>query len=118
MIASLEALPGLLRGEQAGTAFAARLVRHSAFGLWLRYGRPPASALEIDPGAARAVVESGKSLLIRVVGWSKKFRSGDCVDVVADGLTVARGICSVDSDQIVGRPAGVEVIHRDRLVLI
>ena len=119
VIASLEALPALLRGEQAGTAFAARSVRHSAFGLWLRYGRPPASALEIDPGAARAVVESGKSLLaVGVVGWSKKFRSGDCVDVVADGRAVARGISSVDSDQIVGRPAGVEVIHRDRLVLL
>jgi glutamate 5-kinase len=119
VIASLDALPGLLRGERAGTAFAARPVRHSAFGLWLRYGRPPASAVEIDAGAARALVESGKSLLaVGVVGWSRKFRSGDCVDVVADGRAVARGVSSVDSDQIVGRPPGVEVIHRDRLVLL
>ena len=119
VIASMEALPGLLRGEPAGTAFAARPVRHSAFGLWLRYGRPPISALEIDAGASRAVVESGKSLLaVGVVSWSKKFRSGDCVDVVAGGRTVARGLSSVDSDEIVGRPPGVEVIHRDRLVLL
>jgi glutamate 5-kinase len=119
VIASLDALPALLRGERAGTAFAARPVRHSAFGLWLRYGRPPASAVEIDAGAAHALVESGKSLLaVGVVGWSRKFRSGDCVDVVADGRAVARGVSSVDSDQIVGRPPGVEVIHRDRLVLL
>jgi glutamate 5-kinase len=119
VIASLDALPRLLRGEPAGTSFAARPVRLSAFGLWLRYGPPPTAALEIDAGAARALVESGKSLLaVGVVGWSRKFRLGDCVDVVADGRPVARGVSSVDSDQIVGRPAGVEVIHRDRLVLL
>jgi glutamate 5-kinase len=119
VIASLDALPGLLRGEPAGTAFAARPVRYSSFGLWVRYVRPPVSALEVDAGAARAVLESGTSLLaVGVLTWSKAFRSGDCVDVVADGQVIARGISSVDSNEVAGRPAGVEVIHRDRLVLL
>ena len=75
--------------------------------------------VEIDAGAARALVGGGKSLLaVGVVGWSKKFRSGDCVDVIADGQVVARGISSVDSTQLDGQPVGVEVIHRDRLVLL
>jgi hypothetical protein len=35
-----------------------------------------------------------------------------------DGVPFARGIASVDAPELAGRPANVEAVHRDRLVLL
>ena len=58
-------------------------------------------------------------LAVGVVGWSPEFRAGDGVELVGeDGVPFARGIASVDAPELAGRPANVEAVHRDRLVLL
>jgi hypothetical protein len=54
-----------------------------------------------------------------VLGWTPDFRAGDGVELRGeDGPPFARGIASVDSADLAGRPANVEAVHRDRLVLL
>src|ERR671916_2447433 len=59
--------PGVLArawaGERVGTRFAPQAVRHSSFKLWLKFAKPTAGALLVDPGAARALRDGGTSLL-------------------------------------------------------
>ena len=46
------------------------------------------------------------------------FRAGDGVELVGpDGDVFARGIASVDAADLDKRPANVEAVHRDRLVV-
>lgn len=120
VIASPVSLGALLRGEPAGTSFAARETREPAFKLWLRYGKPAQSMLTIDAGAAKAIVEQGRSLLaVGVLSWTCDFHAGDGLDICHPEHTViARGISSADAKDIAARPVDVEVVHRDKLVLI
>ena len=120
VIASPRALGPLLRGEPAGTRFAPAATNESAFKLWLRYGKATVSRVEIDAGAAKAIRENGGSLLaVGVSSWTGDFRVGDGLDICDPARTViARGISSVDAKEIEERPTGVEVVHRDRLVLV
>ena len=65
------------------------------------------------------MVEKGASLLaVGVTGADGTFRAGDGVELVGpDGAVFARGIASVDAAELAARPANVEAVHRDRLVL-
>jgi len=107
-------------GEARGTRFAASESRPSAFKLWLRHGVRPTGRIEVDDGARRALAGEGRSLLaVGVTGWDGDFRAGDGVELVGlDGVAFARGIASVDAGELAGRPANVEAVHRDRLVLL
>ncbi|HEY8722273.1 MAG TPA: glutamate 5-kinase [Gaiellaceae bacterium] len=120
VIASPCALGPLLRGERAGTHFAAAATTESSFKLWLRYGKPAASAVHIDSGAAKAIQENGSSLLaVGVLAWTTDFRAGDALEICHPPRNIiARGVSSVDSADIGGRPVNIEVVHRDRLVLM
>jgi glutamate 5-kinase len=102
-----------------GTRFAAA-GGAPAFKLWLRHGKRVAGRIVVDEGARRAVVEGGASLLaVGVVAVEGSFRAGDGVELVApDGGVFARGIASADAAELAGRPANVEAVHRDRLVLV
>ena len=63
--------------------------------------------------------EEVRVLAVGVVGWSPEFRAGDGVELLGeDGVPFARGIASVDAPELAGRPANVEAVHRDRLVLL
>jgi glutamate 5-kinase len=118
-VASPDALGEILAGASAGTRFAAREAGESAFKLWLRYGMRPAARISVDDGAAHALRETAGSLLAVGVTSCEPFRAGDGVEVVdAGGALVARGIASVDADAVAGRPTGVEVVHRDRLIVV
>ena len=68
-------------------------------------------------GRASALVDGGASLLaVGIARWDGDFRAGDGVELVGpDGVAFARGIASVDSAELDGRPANVEAVHRDRL---
>ena len=47
------------------------------------------------------------------------FKVGDGVEIVdAADRPLARGIAGVDSEVLQLRPTGVEVVHRDRLVVL
>jgi len=118
VIAGDSPLGELLAGA-GGTRFAAA-DSAPAFKLWLRHGKRVRARIDVDDGARRAVVASGASLLaVGVTGWSADFRAGDGVELAGpDGAVFARGIASVDAGELDGRPANVEVVHRDRLVLV
>jgi glutamate 5-kinase len=102
-----------------GTRFAAG-DSAPAFKLWLRHGKRVAARVEVDEGARKAIVGGGASLLaVGIAGWDRDFRAGDGVELVGpDGEAFARGIASVDASEAAGRPANVEAVHRDRLVLL
>jgi glutamate 5-kinase len=111
-------LSGALAGRARGTRFAAAEAA-PAFKLWLRHGKRVAGQIHVDAGARAAVVEKGASLLaVGVTGADGTFRAGDGVELVGpDGAVFARGIASVDAAELAERPANVEAVHRDRLVL-
>jgi glutamate 5-kinase len=119
-------------GESCGTLFLAgsRLASRKH---WLAFTLGARGSLVIDAGAARALVERGKSLLAAgIVEVRGKFGIGDpvaCTDPA--GRELARGLVAYGSEEIrriAGHPAreiaqvlgysnGDEVIHRDDLVL-
>jgi glutamate 5-kinase len=113
-----DVLTAALAGRAPGTRFAAA-EGAPAFKLWLRHGKRIAGQIAVDAGARKAIVEGGASLLaVGVSGWEGDFRAGDGVELVGpDGAVFARGIVSVDAAELAGRPAKVEAVHRDRLVL-
>jgi glutamate 5-kinase len=117
-VAAPAALGGILAGESAGTRFQAEPAGESAFKLWLRYGMRATAQVTVDDGAARALRESAGSLLAVGVTSFEPFRAGDGVEVVDPrGVLVARGLASVDAEAVAGRPTGVEVVHRDRMIV-
>jgi glutamate 5-kinase len=120
VIGAADALGAILRGEARGTRFAPSRTGEPAFKLWLRYGKQIAGRVHVDAGARRAVAGEGRSLLaVGVTGWDGELRAGDGVELVGpDGAAFARGIVSVDAAELAGRPANVEAVHRDRLVLL
>jgi glutamate 5-kinase len=113
-----DVLTAALAGRAPGTRFAAA-EGAPAFKLWLRHGKRIAGQIAVDAGARKAIVEGGASLLaVGVSGWEGDFRAGDGVELVGpDGTVFARGIASVDAAELAGRPAKLEAVHRDRLVL-
>jgi glutamate 5-kinase len=114
-----DVLGSALAGGGAGTRFAAAEAA-PAFKLWLRHGKRVAGRVKVDAGARKAVVGGGASLLaVGVTAVEGSFRAGDGIELVGpDGTVFARGIASVDAAELAGRAAGVEAVHRDRLVLV
>jgi glutamate 5-kinase len=109
----------LIAGEARGTRFAAAEGHDTAYKLWLRFGKRMDAAVTVDAGARRAVVAGASLLAVGVLGWDPDFRAGDGVELRdEDGIPFARGISSVDSAELAGRPANVEAVHRDRLALL
>ena len=113
-------LEPIVAGEPRGTRFAAAERNEPAFKLWLRFGKPVRGRIVVDSGARRALVDDGASLLaVGVVACEGTFEAGDAVDLVGpDGTAFARGIASVPAAELDDRPRGVEVVHRDRLVML
>ena len=119
VIAGETPLPELLAGRAAGTRFDAG-EGAPAFKLWLLHGKRVAGRIAVDAGAKRAVVRDGGSLLaVGVTAVERAFRAGDGVEIVGpDGEPFARGVAAVDASELTERRAGVEAVHRDRLVLL
>jgi glutamate 5-kinase len=112
-------LAPILAGEARGTRFTAADRSESAFKLWLRFGKPTAGRLHVDAGARQALVEQGASLLgVGVVLCEGEFEPGAAIELVGpDGTAFAKGIAGASAAELAGRPRGLEVVHRDRLVL-
>jgi glutamate 5-kinase len=72
-----------------------------------------------DAGAWQAFVEQGASLLgVGVVRCEGEFEPGAAIELVGpDGAAFAKGIVGASAAELAGRPRGLEVVHRDRLVL-
>ncbi|HXK32446.1 MAG TPA: glutamate 5-kinase [Dehalococcoidia bacterium] len=121
-------------GEHVGTLFPARSSRLESRKRWMLSGLATRGAIVVDDGAARALMESSRSLLPAGVRDVKgPFRRGDTVHIAtADGHTFAAGITNYDdvevaairglrSDRIasvLGHQYGAEVVHRNNMVLL
>jgi glutamate 5-kinase len=109
----------ILEGEPRGTRFAAGEKAPSAFKLWLRFGKPVSGRIRVDEGAMRALRDEGASLLaVGVTRCEGRFEAGDGVELLGpDGQPFAKGIASAGAGELRRRPRGLEVVHRDRLVV-
>jgi glutamate 5-kinase len=120
-----------VQGEELGTTFLAADDRVSSFKLWLKYAKPARGRVQIDAGAARALRESGTSLLpVGVVDVSGSFEAGDAIEVTSGDQQVGKGISNYSADEL-RRVRGMksaavrellplasdEAVHRDYFVL-
>ncbi len=121
-------------GEVIGTRLRVDALSLQARKTWLAGHVKTSGALTLDAGAAKAVLESGKSLLpIGVIAVNGSFERGavvSCLD--SNGREIARGLANYSSSEaqkIHGRPTAAieellgyiaepELIHRDNLVLV
>jgi glutamate 5-kinase len=128
------ALGALLGGAPIGTFFPPETERLSARKGWLAVAAKGKGLILVDPGARRALVEHGRSLLpsgVRAV--EGQFGVGDPVDIAAEGeRPFARGLAGYGADEV-RRIAGLktneieralgykyldEVVHRSDMVLL
>ncbi len=121
-------------GEAIGTRFTADALSLTAKKTWLAGHLKTGGTLTLDAGAARALMQGGKSLLpIGVTGVHGNFERGalvGCLD--ANGNEIARGLANYSSnetqkimrkpttaiEELLGYIAEAELIHRDNLVLL
>lgn len=128
-----DAVTAALRGEELGTLFVPDSTPLPSRKRWIAQTLKPRGRVVVDPGAAAAIVERGKSLLpAGVKSVSGHFHRGDAVSVeTAGGREIARGLANFDREELVriaGRstgearailgPVDEEVIHRDHLVVL
>jgi glutamate 5-kinase len=124
------------------------VVAGANIGTWLRSGKQPqnarkqwlagmvqtAGSVDLDEGAVRVLLESGRSLLpVGVCGVHGQFSRGDMVSCRdSEGREIARGLVNYSADEtrrimgspsqeieaILGYQVDEELIHRDNLVLV
>jgi glutamate 5-kinase len=124
----------IFKGKSVGTLFWAGREKIKTRKHWIAHTLKPSGEITVDSGAAKAIVNRGKSLLpagvTRVEG---KFEFGNAVCILGeDGTEIARGLVNYslrDLDRIKGMKTGAvrkifgenfyeEVIHRDDLVVL
>jgi glutamate 5-kinase len=113
-------------GEQVGTWVEPHEARLTARKLWIAFGLPSEGTLSIDGGAARALIDHGKSLLTAgIVGVEGIFEKGSAVEIVLqDGFLVGKGLAGLSASELSvsrGRhssEAGGAAVHRDDLVVL
>ncbi len=121
----------IFSAEESGTVFLTQNGYLTARKRWLGFASRPKGRLILDDGAALAVQKKGKSLLpAGITDADGAFESGSTVSLVdGAGREIARGLTnysikevlqirgkkSGDIENILGRPAHAEVVHRDHL---
>ena len=115
------ALAQILSGGDEGTLFVAQPNKLQGRKRWIAFFHHPIGALFVDGGARKALREGGKSLLPPGVARCEgNFDAGDVVRICdLDGTEFARGIAKFGADEIRNKkPARVELVHRDDLVIL
>lgn len=124
----------ICQGEDVGTWFTAKDSNLHTKKRWLLSGGKARGSLIVDGGCRNALVEHGSSLLpVGIAVVEGEFHEGDIVNVMYEGLVIAKGIVNYNSEsveaikrhktdditKILGHE-GVyeEVIHRDNLVVM
>lgn len=124
----------ICQGEEVGTWFTAKDSNLHTKKRWLLSGSKAQGSLIVDGGCRNALVEHGSSLLpVGIAAVEGEFHEGDIVNVMYEGLVIAKGIVNYNSEsveaikrhktddieKILGHE-GVyeEVIHRDNLVVM
>lgn len=121
----------ILDGKEVGTYFPPS-AKVSSKKHWIGYAKMSSGSLVIDDGAAKAIMEAGKSLLpAGVVEAEGEFQVGDALDIVdRKGKVIGRGLSNYDAAEakrimglrsdkiaeIIGERAE-EMIHRDLMVV-
>jgi glutamate 5-kinase len=111
----------ILAREDEGTLFVPAPGRLRGRKRWIAFFHNPKGTLVVDDGAKMALREKGRSLLPPgVVRCEGEFAAGDVVRLCdTDGLEFARGIAKFGAADIrAGKPARVELVHRDDLVVL
>ena len=124
----------VLAGKEVGTVFLPQNVRRASRKHWIAFIRRTKGRLTLDDGAAKAVLERGKSLLpAGVIAIHGAFDHSDAVTCVdTNGHEIARGLVNYSSraldqvkglktrdiQQVLGYKDYDEVIHRDNMVLM
>ncbi|WP_036673782.1 glutamate 5-kinase [Paenibacillus sp. HGF5] len=117
-----------------GTYFATHLSALPVKKQWLGFMSSPLGRIVVDPGAEKALIHGGHSLLpVGVKRIEGSFHAGDVVEVVnMDNERLGRGIVNYDEDQlqavlglpssqvigIIGEIHRLEVIHRDEWITL
>ena len=116
-----DALADILAGEDEGTMFVAQPDKLQGRKRWIAFFHHPKGSLFVDKGAKIALRESGKSLLPPGVARCEgEFNAGDVIRICdLDGTEFARGIAKFGAAEIrEKKPARVELVHRDDLVIL
>ena len=124
----------LLDGKSLGTLLLPGRKKMSSRRRWIGFGGRPRGTLRVDDGAAKALLERGKSLLPSgVTSAEGTFGKGDIVNIAdASGRMIARGLVNYPSDAaaliaghksaeipgILGNCPYTEIVHRDNLVIL
>jgi glutamate 5-kinase len=132
--AEREVIARVLAGEPLGTRFPALPTRLESRKRWLLAETARHSRVVADDGAARALVEGGKSLLpAGVAAVEGNFERGQTVRIFTSGgreiarglaqygahdLRRIRGLRSSQIGETLGYDYGPEVVHRDDMVLL
>jgi glutamate 5-kinase len=116
-----QTLARVLAGQEEGTLFVPQATRLRGRKRWIAFFHHPKGALFVDAGARKALRDSGKSLLPPGIARCEgEFGPGDVVRICdLDGMEFARGLADFSADAIKARQLkGVEVVHRDNLVIL
>jgi glutamate 5-kinase len=127
----------IMRGEEIGTIVIPKLGKMRSRKRWIAYAAVPRGQVMVDEGAARALVDDGKSLLpVGIVAVEGEFEAGDMVTVAVEQTSgrreIARGLSNFDSQDLrriqgcrskdivkrLGHRDFDEAIHRDNLVVL
>jgi glutamate 5-kinase len=127
-------LERVLTGEAPGTFFMPSRIPMASRKRWIAFFQPPAGTLHVDEGAAKALRQSGSSLLAKGVrAVEGDFGEQAVVNIAGPGgEPLARGLSRFSSDdvsRILGQSNEAiretfpqrrrcEVVHRDALVLL
>jgi len=123
----------LFSGEEHGTFFVPKKEKLTNRKCWIGFNLKPKGLLRIDKGAAKALLERGKSLLPSgIVGVEGEFDAGAAVEFKnGDGEIIGTGLVNYSSADIrkimglqtnkieeqLGYKPYDEVIHRDNLTI-
>jgi glutamate 5-kinase len=113
-------------GQDVGTLLPAQRARLTGRKQWIAYTLRPRGAAVLDDGAARAMLDGGRSVLcVGVMGVRGDFVGGDPISLLgADGRELARGLSKLSAAEA-ARLAGSKaedddgiLVHRDDLVVL
>jgi glutamate 5-kinase len=124
----------LLSGEAGiGTVFAPAQRKLDSRARWIGLTKKPAGIITVDAGAAKAVCQSGRSLLATgITAVEGAFGRGAVVCIAdGEGLELARGLSNYSDDEvrqimgkkstqfekILGHASFTEVVHRNNMVV-
>jgi glutamate 5-kinase len=129
-----DVLAKIMAGREVGTYFVPARRKTPGRKLWIGYGRAPQGRVVIDQGAARAIVDDGRSLLpAGITDIAGEFAIGDTIEILgADGRAIARGLSNYGAAELrnikgkrtnqiaeqLNEDFSEEVIHRDFMVLL